>query len=160
MSHLMPACFVAGHLNIMFTKVSDAAKIIGVTNRTIQRWIKQGKVTKDRGLVSVPECSKCRIRQRTGRKSKGNFRDNPLFWQEKESPAWPQAIDFMQPGKLDSLQDVLAIIAFWHVQEGKTEAFIGALKQALQLTDKMEQKKRNDDPSWQVATGRFLKRQR
>ena len=150
----------------MFTTVSEAAKMTGVTRRTIQRWIKAGKVTKlhlepspegdQGGLVSVPQCTKCRVRQRTGRKAKGTLWDNPLFWAVKESPATAQAEPFMQQGKLERLQEVLAIIAFWHVQAGNGKTFIEALNQVVHLTAKMEQGKRDDDPMWKAATGRFL----
>lgn len=141
--------------------VSEAARRAGVNRRTVQRWIKAGKVYQfPMGTVDVKDCITCRTKKKVGRKAKGSLWENPLFWAVKGTPAASYAEPFMQHGRLENLQEMLAVVAFWHVQADKGGAFIEALNQAVHLTAKMAKGKREDDPMWKAATGRFLNRNR
>jgi hypothetical protein len=141
--------------------VSEAARKAGVNRRTVQRWIKAGKVYQyPMGTVDVKDCIACRSKKKVGRKAKGSLWENPLFWAIKGTPAALYAEPFMQHGRLENLQEMLAVVAFWHVQADTGQAFIEAMNQAIHLAAKMVKGKREDDPTWKVATGRFLNRNR
>ncbi len=141
--------------------ISAAARSLGVNRRTVQRWVKAQKVRQyPSGQIDVDDCVSQMARRRVGRKSKGTLWQNPLFWAVKGTPSAELAEPFLADEKLESLQAMLAIVAFWHAQRGSVPLFTAALGRVISLAEEMEQKRRHGDISWRIAPRKFIEGRR
>jgi hypothetical protein len=139
--------------------ISAAALLLGVNRRTIQRWVKSGRVVLQSGRVPFSEALSNAMRRRVGRPSKGVVWKWPGFWRLNEIPAMAEAQAFLAPARLKELQKMLAIVAHWHAHHGTLADFSMAMNEVLQLTKTIEQNQKDGNVVWMEQSGRFVVRQ-
>lgn len=140
--------------------VSEAARLLGVNRRTIQRWVRAGALHQwPSGRVTLEDAAKLMARKkRAGRPAKGTLWKSPLFWGLRDTPAAEQARRYLTPAGLKELQQMLAVVAHWHTIEGTENRFQTAMDEVIKLAQSMQEKKRTGDIAWQVAAKRFIQR--
>ncbi len=139
--------------------VTDAAKALGVNRRTVQRWVRDGKVTQfASGRVDYRMAVEHMARHRVGRRAKGVMWKWPGFWSLNETPAMAEAQPFMEPKKLTAFKQMLAVVAHWHTHQNTIDDFIAAVNEVVEVAEKMRELSKHGDVAWSVQVSRFNRR--